>query len=313
MTIVSDAGTIGKFDDNERTDFNFIEQHNLGKNLIATSACLGGRIPQLLMTGEYEEAKKVANRLKGMFHQFFLELQDNEIKEQNIVNLQLIQMSEELGIPLILTSDIHYVNQEDGEHHDTLICIGFNNKKNDPNRYRYQGDFPYFLRSPRETYDWAKKNNIPLEAVYNAYQVSEYCDVHVPMGLDLLPEFPTPTGFDPASFMERLCFDSLQRYAIDMASSGTPINIQTYIDRLNTEVKVIRDKNYPGYFLTLWDFVEFLKRENIFQGPGRGSAAGSLIAYLLDITKLDPIVYGLQFERYTALVKLGEFRGRLSA
>lgn len=298
MAIVSDAGTVGKFDDNERTDFDYIEQNNLGKNLIATSACLGSRISQLLMAGDYQGAKNVALRLKDMFYQFYLEVQDNEIKEQTMVNMQLIKMSEETGIPLVLTSDIHYVNSDDGDHHDTLICIGFKNKKHDPNRYRYQGNYPYFLRSPREMYDWAKRNSIPLEAVYNAKMIADHVEVEIPMGLDLLPKFPTPKGFDPANYMERLCFDSLERYSIEMMEAGTPINMQEYIDRLNMEVKVIRDKDYPGYFLTLWDFVEFLKREGIFQGPGRGSAAGSLIAYLLDITKLDPIIYDLQFERF---------------
>jgi DNA polymerase III subunit alpha len=298
MTIVSDASTIGKFDDNERTDFNFIEANGLGKNLIATSACLGGRISQLILAGEKEEAKKVAKRLKKMFYAFYFELQDNEIKDQGIVNMELIEMSKELGIPVVLTSDIHYVYPEDGEHHDTLICIGFNNKKNDPNRYRYEGDFPYYLRSPKDKYDWAKKNNIPIQAIYNTKLIADHCDVHIPMGLDLLPEFPCPTGFDPASFMERLCYDSLQEYLQKQTAKGHYMNVQEYIDRLNMEVKVIRDKNYPGYFLTLWDFVQFLKRENIFLGPGRGSAAGSLIAYLLGITKLDPIIYDLQFERF---------------
>lgn len=298
MRIVSDASTIGKFDDNERTDFDFIEQNGLGKNIIASSACLGGRIAQHLMNNEYDEAKAVALRLKGMFLEFFLELQDNEIKEQNLVNMQLIKLSEETGIPLILTSDVHYVHKSDGEHHDTLICIGFNNKKHDPNRYRYAGDYPYYIRSPKEVYTWARQKGIPLEAVYNTKLIADFCDVTIPMGLDLLPKFPTPNGFNPASFMERLCYDALETYAIRMAKKNLPINMQEYIDRLAMEIDVIRDKDYPGYFLTLWDFVQFLRRENIFQGPGRGSAAGSLIAYLLDITKLDPIVYDLQFERF---------------
>lgn len=298
MTIVSDAGTIGKFDGNERTDFDFIEQHGLGKNIIATSACLGGRVCQYLLNGEYEEAKKLVLRLKDIFMHFFIELQDNEVKDQNLVNLQLIQLSEETNIPLVLTSDIHYVYPEDGEHHDTLICIGFNNKKNDATRYRYEGNFPYYIRSPKELYTWARKKGIPLEAIYNTKIIADFCDVTIPMGLDLLPLFPTPRGFDPASYMEYLCFESLQNYAIKMAKKGEPINMYEYIDRLNMEIKVIRDKDYPGYFLTLWDFVQFLEREGIFQGPGRGSAAGSLIAYLLNITKLDPIIYGLQFERF---------------
>lgn len=298
MRIVSDAGTIGKFDDNERTDFDFIERNGLGKNIIATSACLGGRIAQHLLHNEYDEAKAVALRMKDIFMHFFLEIQDNEIKDQNMVNLQLIKMSEETGIPLVLTSDVHYVNPEDGEHHDTLICIGFNNKKHDPNRYRYEGNYPYYIRSPKEMYDWARQKGIPLEAVYNTKVIADFCDVTIPMGLDLLPKFPTPQGHDPGSFMVWLCYQSLEEYAIKMYKKGTPINVQEYIDRLEMEADVINSKGYPGYFLTLWDFVQFLRRENIFQGPGRGSAAGSLIAYLLDITKLDPIIYDLQFERF---------------
>lgn len=298
MRIVSDAATVGKFDDNERTDFDFIERNGLGKNIIATSACLGGRIAQLLINNQYDEAKKVALRLKDMFLQFFLEVQDNEVKDQNIVNLQLIKLSEETGIPLILTSDVHYVYPTDGEHHDTLICIGFNNKKHDPNRYRYEGNFPYYIRSPKEIYTWARKKGIPLEAVYNTKVVADYCDVEIPMGLDLLPLFPVPSGFDTGSFMARLCYDSLERYAIQRAKDGSPLDMNEYIERLNMELDVIIGKDYPGYFLTLWDFVQFLHREHIFQGPGRGSAAGSLSAYLLGITKLDPIVYDLQFERF---------------
>lgn len=298
IRIVSDAGTVGKFDGCERTDFDFIEKNGLGKNIIATSACLGGRIPQMILKGQYEEAKQLALRLNDIFLQFYLEIQDNGIPEQDYVNAQLIRMSEETGIPLLLTSDIHYVYKEDGDIHDTLICIGFGKRKDDPNRMRYAGDFPYYLRSPREIYTWAQDNNIPLQALYNTKLLADFCDVKIPTGLNLMPKIETPEGFDEDTFLEYLCYESLQRYIIEQAEAGTPINPKEYILRLNYELEVIKSKKFSSYFLVLWDFVQFLKRENIFQGPGRGSAAGCLIAFLLGITKLDPIRYGLQFERF---------------
>jgi len=298
VRIVSDAGTVGKFDDNERTDFDFIEQNNLGKNLIATSACLGGRVAQYLMEGDYDEAKALVLRLKNMFYQFYLELQDNEILTQNIVNQQLIDLSKDTGVPLIVTSDIHYVYQEDGDYHDTLICIGFKSKKHDCTRYRYEGDYPYYVRSPRELYDWADKHNIPYQAIYNAKLVGNFCSAKVPLKLNLMPIYDCPPGYNDSSYLQFLCYSSLENYLVKLSNLNESIDVNQYIARLQMELDVICSKGYASYFLVLWDFVNFLKNNNIFQGTGRGSAAGSLLAFLLDITKLDPIIYGLQFERF---------------
>ena len=284
MKIVS-AGFMEGFYYKPRVDYEIIEQYHEG--LIASSACLAGIIPRNILRGKYEEACAEAVRLQDIFGRgnFFLELQDHGIPEQRTVNSQLMRMSEELDIPLICTNDIHYTYDTDAAAHDILLCIQTGKKQADQDRMRYEGG-QYYMKSPEEME--ALFSYAP-DAVRNTQEIAERCNVEIEFGVQKLPRFYVPEGFTSYEYLEMLCEEGLRkRYP----------NYEEHEERLHFELDTIREMGYVDYFLIVWDFINYAKSNDIMVGPGRGSAAGSLVSYCLEITDIDPIRYSLIFERF---------------
>lgn len=322
QALIADANTVG-FYKKPRTDMKFIEENGYGKNIIATSGCLAGYIPRLLLAGEYEKAKKEAIRRSKLFYGYYLEIQDNGSREQDMVNMQLIQMSEETGIPLVYAKDVHYVRPEDKDAHHTLVAMG--RRQTIYECAPYLGTNTYHLASAEEVYDWADENNIPYEAIENACKIADMCNVDLELGKNLMPEYPyCEEGHTPTTYLRKLMYDNLLEYVQKMRKKKKRINIKTYIKRIESELDVIVMKGFPSYFLILWDIIlwatnrkkwksyapnaAWLKADpenakyefypQYYVGPGRGSAAGAITAFLLGITKLDPIEYDFMFERF---------------
>lgn len=269
-----------------RVDMQELEQHSEG--IIALSACLAGDVSRALMDRNYEKAKKLALQYQEIFGKdnFYLEIQDHNIPEQREVNSGLVKLSKEIGIPLVATNDIHYVNREDSKIHDVLMCIQMGKTVNDPNRMRFGSD-EFYLKSREEM-----EELFPYapEAIENTVKIAEQCNVEFDFNTIHLPQYDVPGGYTPDTYLRDLCFKGLdERY-------GTPN--KEVIDRLNYELDVIERMGYVEYFLITWDFINFSKENNIMVGPGRGSAAGSIVAYTLKITDIDPIKYSLLFERF---------------
>lgn len=264
------------------------ELRKYSKGIIALSACLAGDIAQSLMDRNYEKAKKYALEYESIFGKgnYYLEIQDQNIEEQRSVNEEIIKLSRETGIPLVATNDVHYVNKEDAKIHDALMCIQMGKTLNDPNRMRFGSD-EFYLKSREEM-----ERVFPdvIEALDNTVKIAEQCNVEFDFNTIHLPQYEVPKGYTPDSYLRELCFKGLEeRY-------GAPS--QEVIDRLNYELSVIEKMGYVEYFLITWDFINFSKENNIMVGPGRGSAAGSIVAYTLKITDIDPIKYSLLFERF---------------
>ena len=269
-----------------RVDYEVLERYHEG--IIALSACLAGEIPKNLIRGMYEEACRVARRLEGIFGKgnFFLELQDHGIPEQRLVNPQLVRMSQELGIDLVATNDIHYTYASDVEAHDILLCIQTGKKVSDTNRMRYEGGQLYCKSEEemRSLFPYAP------EAIENTHKIAERCEVEIEFGVTKLPKFDVPDGKTAWNYLNELCFAGLEeRY---------PNDDGTLKRRLKYELAVIRTMGYVDYFLIVWDFIHYAREHDIIVGPGRGSAAGSLVSYSLGITSIDPIRYNLLFERF---------------
>ena len=269
-----------------RVDYELLERYHEG--IIALSACLAGEIPKNLIRGMYEEACQVARRLEGIFGKgnFFLELQDHGIPEQRLVNPQLVRMSQELGIELVATNDIHYTYASDVEAHDILLCIQTGKKVSDTNRMRYEGG-QFYCKSEEEM-----RSLFPYapEAIENTHKIAERCEVEIEFGVTKLPKFDVPDGKTAWDYLNELCLAGLEeRY---------PNDDGTLKRRLKYELAVIRTMGYVDYFLIVWDFIHYAREHDIIVGPGRGSAAGSLVSYSLGITSIDPIRYNLLFERF---------------
>ncbi len=285
MKIVS-KGYVEGYYYKPRVDMEVLEEYHEG--IIALSACLAGEIPRAIVRGNYDEAVRIAKRYEEIFGKgnYFLELQDHGIPEQRTVNQALLRMSRELGIDLVATNDVHYILAEDAEPHDILLCIQTGKKVSDQNRMRYEGG-QYYLKSEEEMralFPYA------TEAVENTNRIAARCNVNIEFGVTKLPHFEVPEGFDGWSYLNHLCDEGLKkRYPDDDGSCR---------ERLDYELSVIRDMGYVDYFLIVWDFVHFAKSHNIMVGPGRGSAAGSMAAYVLEITNIDPVRYQLIFERF---------------
>ncbi|NLP17199.1 MAG: DNA polymerase III subunit alpha [Clostridiales bacterium] len=285
MKIVS-IGFLEGFYYRPRIDKEVLRQYSEG--IIALSACLGGEVAGLLRKGFYEEAKKAAQGYVDIFGEdnFFLELQDHGIPEQRTVNHGLIRMSNETGIKLVATNDVHYTYKEDAESHDILLCIQTQKKVSDENRMRYEGG-QYYLKSPEEmlnVFPYAK------EALENTYIIAKRCDVTIVFGEYKLPVFPVPEPYSAYEYLELLCRKGMQeRYGV--------VTKELW-DRLEYELKTINDMGFVDYFLIVWDFIKYARDNNIIVGPGRGSAAGSIVSYSLKITDIDPIKYNLLFERF---------------
>lgn len=285
MKIVS-KGFVEGFYYKPRVDMEVLEQYHEG--IIALSACLAGEVQRYLVRGLYEDAVKSAFRYQEVFGKgnFFLELQDHGIPEQKLVNQQLLRMSQETGIELVATNDVHYTYEEDVAPHDILLCIQTGKKLADEDRMRYEGG-QYFVKSPEEMealFPYAK------EALENTHRIAMRCHVDIEFGVTKLPKYDVPEGYSSWEYLNKLCFEGLkERYEIQNGELE---------ERLNYELNTIRTMGYVDYFLIVWDFIKFARDHDIIVGPGRGSAAGSLVAYTLGITKLDPIRYNLLFERF---------------
>lgn len=284
MKIVSTGFTEG-FYYKPRVDYETLEKYSGG--LIASSACLAGIIPKLLLRGHYEDAVEEALRLQNLFGRgnFFLELQDHGMPEQRTVNSQLLRISEEYKIPLIATNDVHYTYDTDWEAHDILLCIQTGKKVHDQDRMRYEGG-QYYLKSPEEMQELFR---YAPEAIQNTELIAKRCNVEIEFGVQKLPQYDVPAGYTAEEYLTKLCEEGLRRRYE---------NYQDYEDRLHFELETIKQMGYVDYFLIVWDFINYAKQNHIMVGPGRGSAAGSLVSYALAITDIDPIRYNLLFERF---------------
>ena len=285
MKIVS-KGFVEGFYYKPRVDLSLLEKYHEG--IIALSACLAGEVAKFLTRGMYEDAKKAALRYQDIFGKgnFFLELQDHGIPEQQNVNQQLLKMHRETGIELVATNDVHYTLAEDAQPHDVLLCLQTGKKLADEDRMRYEGG-QYYVKSPEEM-----ERLFPYapEALENTHKIAQRCHVEIEFGVTKLPKFDVPEGYTSWEYLNELCFKGLEeRYQ--------PVT-EELKERLNYELSTIRNMGYVDYFLIVWDFIKYARDHDIMVGPGRGSAAGSLVAYTLGITQLDPIRYDLLFERF---------------
>ena len=285
MKIVS-KGFVDGFYYRPRVDYEILEQYHEG--VIALSACLAGEVPRYLERGLYDQAREAALRYEKIFGKgnFFLELQDHGIPAQKMVNQGLLRLSRELGIDLVATNDIHYTYDSDVDAHDILLCIQTGKKVADENRMRYEGG-QYYCKSEEEMrrlFPYAQ------EAIDNTQKIADRCNVEIEFGVTKLPEYQVPEGYDSWSYLNHLCEEGMKkRY---------PQDDGTLKKRLDYELDVIHTMGYVDYFLIVWDFIHFAKSHGISVGPGRGSAAGSIVAYCLEITDIDPIRYNLLFERF---------------
>ena len=285
MKIVS-KGFVDGFYYKPRIDEEVMREYHEG--IIALSACLAGEVPRYLEKGLYEEAKEAAKRHLEIFGEgnYFLELQDHGIPLQRQVNQGIMRLSKELNIPLVATNDCHYINADDWEAHDILLCIQTGKKVSDENRMRYEGG-QYYVKSEeemRQLFPYAP------EAIENTHKIAERCNVEIEFGVTKLPRFDVPDGYDSWGYLNRLCDEGFAlRY---------PDDDGTLRARLDYELGTIKSMGYVDYFLIVWDFINFAKSHGIAVGPGRGSAAGSIVAYCLKITDIDPIRYQLLFERF---------------
>ncbi len=285
MHIVSRSYTEGYYY-KPRTDKELLKTYSEG--LVAMSSCLKGELAQAVMNGQTSRLKETAEGFRDIFgdDNYFLEVQDHGLPEQKQVNAAMLKLSKETGIPLVATNDVHYVKKEDAAAQDVLLCIQTGVGIDDPGRLKLPND-EFYLKSPAQM---ARLFADAPGAVENTLKIADMCHVVIDFETDLLPHYEVPDGYDLNAFLEKLCRDGLEeRY-----DQITP----ELENRLKTELEVIKDKGFPGYFLIVWDFVHYAKSQGIRVGPGRGSAAGSLVAYALKITDIDPIKYGLFFERF---------------
>jgi DNA polymerase-3 subunit alpha len=285
MKIVSKGFTEG-FYYKPRVDYEVLSEYHEG--IIALSACLAGEVAGYLRRGLYEKGKEAALKYQAIFGEenYFLELQDHGIGDQKIVNQSLLRLHEETGIPLVATNDTHYIFPEDAEAHDILLCIQTQKLVSDENRMRYDGG-QYYVKSEEEM-----KALFPYapEAIENTHKIAERCHVEIVFGEYKLPRFDVPQGYTAWEYLQKLCREGLVRRYGKQAESLE--------ERLNYELNTIHDMGFVDYFLIVWDFIKYAKDHGIAVGPGRGSAAGSIVAYSLEITDIDPIRYNLLFERF---------------
>ncbi len=269
-----------------RVDMEVLEQYHEG--LIALSACLAGEVPRYIQKGLVDEAKKAALKYQNIFGKdnYFLELQDHGIPAQQSVNSVLLRMSKELDIPLVATNDVHYTYAQDAQPHDVLLCLQTGKKVADEDRMRYEGG-QYYVKSEEEMkglfpYAW--------EAVENTQRIADRCHVEIEFGNYKVPRYDAPEGYDSWSYLNKLCQDGMkERY---------PEDDGTLQERLHYELDTIKNMGFVDYFLIVWDYINFCRENGIAVGPGRGSAAGSIVSYCLKITNIDPIKYSLLFERF---------------
>lgn len=289
MKLVS-IGFLEGFYYRPRVDHALLRAHHEG--LIALSACLGGEVPQAVLARDTDRARALALEYDDIFGRgnFFLELQENGIPEQNLVNATLTAISRETGIPLVATNDCHYLKAEDALSHEVLLCMQTQKRMSEDDRMRMSSD-TFYLKSPEQMA--AEFANLP-EAIENTARIADRCDVTFDFSTIHLPEFEVPAGKTHAEYLRELCFAGLE----ERLQLPTPIPAEEYRRRLDYELTVIGQMGYIDYYLIVWDFIRFARSRDIMVGPGRGSGAGSLAAYCLRITNIDPLRYGLIFERF---------------
>lgn len=285
MKIVS-KGFVEGYYYKPRVDKFVLREYHEG--IIALSACLAGEVQRYLSKGLYDEAKKIALEYQEIFGEgnYFLELQDHGIPEQQLVNQRLLQLSEDTGIELVATNDVHYTFAEDEKPHDILLCIQTGKKLEDENRMRYEGG-QYYVKSPEEM---EKLFPYARQALENTQRIADRCEVEIEFGVTKLPKYDVPDGMTSWEYLNKLCYEGLEKHY------GEPS--QQLKDQLRYELDTIKNMGYVDYFLIVWDFIKYAKDHGIAVGPGRGSAAGSIVSYCLEITSIDPTQYQLLFERF---------------
>ena len=284
MKIVSAGFTDGYYY-KPRVDMEILNRYHEG--IIAASACLAGEVARYIQKNMYEQAKEAAAKYLECFGQgnYFLELQDHGITEQKLVNQGLLRISKELDIPLIATNDVHYTYEDDATAHDLLLCIQTGKKVQDEDRLRYEGGF--YVKTEEEMralFPYAP------EAIENTQKIADRCNVDIEFGVSRLPHFEVPSGYDSWTYLRKLCFDGLATRYYEVTPDLT--------ERLEYELGTIKKMGFVDYFLIVWDFIHYAKSNGFAVGPGRGSAAGSIVSYCLGITNIDPIRYKLLFERF---------------
>ena len=285
MKIVS-TGFVEGFYYKPRVDKEVLRKYH--KGIICTSACLAGEVQKYIQRGMYEEACRSAREYEEIFGKgnFFLELQDHGLPEQKQVNQALLRMSRELGIELVATNDIHYTYAEDVKPHDILLCLQTGKRLSDEDRMRYEGG-QYFVKSPEEM---ARLFPYALQALENTQKIADRCNVEIEFGVTKLPKYDVPDGYTSWEYLNKMCWDGFtERYPNDDGHLR---------DQLTYELSIIQKMGYVDYFLIVWDFIKYARDHGIAVGPGRGSAAGSLVSYTLGITNIDPARYQLLFERF---------------
>lgn len=281
-----------------RVDMEVLEKYHEG--IIALSACLAGEVATYLRKGDYDGAKEAAIKYRDVFGEdnYFLEMQDHGIPDQATVNAGIMRLSKELGIPMVVTNDSHYIYAEDWEAHDVLLCIQTNRKVQDENRMRYDGG-QYYLKSKEEM---AELFPYALEALENTHKIAERCNVNIVFGEQKVPRFDVPDGYTAEEYLEKLVYDGMEKkYGIKYEDTNELSDGEKGFDvrqRIDYELSVIKSMGFVDYFLIVWDFIHFAKTHGIAVGPGRGSAVGSVVAYCLDITTIEPMKYDLLFERF---------------
>ncbi len=273
-----------------RINFELLQKYHEG--LICTSACLGGEVLQHLQKNEYELAKEAAKRYKDLFgDDYYLELQDHNLEEQKRTNPDLIKLSKELGIKMIITNDSHYLRREDADAQDSLLCLQTNADKDDPNRFHFPNN-EFYIKSKeemRKAFSWMDDETFE-ECVKNTEEIANKCHIEIELGNAPLPHYDVPEGYTNETYLEHIVYEGLKKRYGEV----TP----ELKKRVDYELGVINKMGFPAYFLITWDFIHYAKTHNIPVGPGRGSAAGSVVAYALEITDLDPIKHNLLFERF---------------
>ena len=273
-----------------RINFELLKEHHVG--LICASACLGGEVSQHLLKNEYDKAKETAQRYKDLFgDDYYIELQDHNLDEQKRTNPDLIKIANELGIKMIITNDSHYLRREDADAQDSLLCLQTNADKDDPNRFHFPNN-EFYIKSKeemRKAFSWMDDETFE-ECVKNTEDAAAKCHIEIELGNAPLPHYDVPEGYTNETYLEHIVYEGLKKRYGEI----TP----ELKERVDYELRVINKMGFPAYFLITWDFIHYAKTHNIPVGPGRGSAAGSVVAYALEITDLDPIKHNLLFERF---------------
>ena len=281
-----------------RVDMEVLEKYHEG--IIALSACLAGEVATKLRKGDYDGAKETAIRYRNIFGEenYFLEMQDHGIPEQATVNAGIMRLSKELGIPMVVTNDSHYIYAEDWEAHDVLLCIQTNHKVQDENRMRYEGG-QFYLKSKEEM---AELFPYALEALENTHKIAERCNVNIVFGEQKVPRFDVPEGYTAEEYLDHLVYEGMEKkYGLTYEESGKMAEGTHGYEvrqRIDYELSVIKSMGFVEYFVIVWDFIHFAKSQGIAVGPGRGSSVGSVVAYCLDISTIEPLQYNLLFERF---------------